>query len=79
MGASAPFFLLRPKGLATPWPATHTIRRAGVTALGMGGSNAHVIVEQPPAEPATRPDPGRHTLVLSGRTPEAVRAEGIRP
>jgi acyl transferase domain-containing protein len=63
---------------ATPWPTTHAIRRAGVTALGMGGGNAHVIVEQPPAEPAAPPDPGRHTLVISGRTPEAVRAAAGR-
>ncbi|WP_431047260.1 beta-ketoacyl synthase N-terminal-like domain-containing protein [Streptomyces sp. P1-3] len=34
-----------------PWPAADGPRRAGVTALGVGGTNAHAVLEQPSAVP----------------------------
>ncbi|WP_415925783.1 type I polyketide synthase, partial [Streptomyces scabiei] len=62
------------------WPAAPgRTRRAAVSSFGISGTNAHVIleaVEQDAPEPTvTR---GLVPLVLSGRSPEAVRAQARR-
>ncbi len=57
----------------TPWPGDRP-RRAGISSLGVGGTNAHVIVEEAPALPPTPPAAPEQVLALSGRDDEAVAA-----
>ncbi|MFH0244295.1 type I polyketide synthase [Streptomyces sp. HK10] len=45
---------------------------AMVNSLGMGGTNAHAILEEPPALPAGGPSRRRQPVLLSAKTPEAL-------
>ena len=56
------------------WPAGTTPRRAAVNSLGIGGTNAHVVLEEAPppyAAPAAADRP-LHVLALSAKTPAAL-------
>lgn len=52
----------------TDWPEQAYPRRAGVNSLGMGGTNAHVVLEEGPRMDSTPAAPGWHILPVSAKS-----------
>ncbi|MET8062824.1 type I polyketide synthase [Micromonospora sp. NPDC005686] len=65
-----------------PWPSDGRPRRAGVSSFGISGTNAHVVVEEPPEadadDSAPAPDAACVPWVLSAKSEPALRAMAAR-
>ncbi|BBB02299.1 putative polyketide synthase [Actinacidiphila reveromycinica] len=66
---------------ASAWKRGDRPRRAAVHTFGIGGTNAHVVLEEAPPGPPRAPEPGggqAYVLPLSARSDGAVRAQAAR-
>jgi acyl transferase domain-containing protein len=67
---NSPFYV---NTVLTEWTAERGPRRAGVTSLGIGGTNAHVVLEEArPVEEHAAPKKPYQLLVLSAKTASAL-------
>ena len=66
---SSPFFVATE---ACEWSAGAEGRRAGISSLGVGGTNAHAVLEEAPPLFTQTPAAEHELLVLSARSPSAL-------
>jgi acyl transferase domain-containing protein len=73
---SGPFYV---NTQAVPWWRNGAPRRAGVSSLGVGGTNAHVVLEEaPPRAPGPSADRSPQLFCLSARTRTSLEALSMR-
>ncbi|MFF1606393.1 type I polyketide synthase [Amycolatopsis sp. NPDC058278] len=64
---------------ARAWPRNGRPRRAGVSSFGVSGTNAHLIIEEAPAEePVPVPEAAVVPLVVSARSAAALSGQAER-
>jgi acyl transferase domain-containing protein/surfactin synthase thioesterase subunit/acyl carrier protein len=70
--ANSPFSVA---GENTEWPESNSPRRAGVNSLGIGGTNAFVVLEEAPARKESPPaSDGLQLFCLSGNDSRGLRS-----
>ncbi|MEV4414360.1 beta-ketoacyl synthase N-terminal-like domain-containing protein [Catellatospora sp. NPDC049609] len=73
--AASPFYV---NATLATWTPDSGPRRAAVSSFGIGGTNAHVVLEAPPAARPTRADRPVHLLRISARSAAARDAAAAR-
>jgi amino acid adenylation domain-containing protein len=63
--SATPFYV---QATLSNWPRSNVARIAGVSSFGVGGTNAHVIVEEGPEPSGASPEQSSELLVLSAKT-----------
>ena len=67
--ANSPFFV---NATLRDWTTDGTPRRAGISSLGVGGTNAHIVLEEAPAARPPGPSRAWQLLLLSARTSDSL-------
>lgn len=73
--AASPFYVTT---RLHPWESNGHPRRAAVSSFGVGGTNAHVVLEEAPARPAPTERRPHQLLTLSARSEAALDEAGRR-
>ena len=73
--ATSPFYV---NTRLRPWPVEQSPRRAGVSCFGLGGTNAHVVIEQGHSLPSGEPSRPEQLILLSARSESALAAQAER-
>ena len=68
----------RVSGRLEPWPRGSQPRRAAVSSFGVGGTNAHVVLEEAPFQAPSDAAAGPQVLLLSARSQAALDKAGAR-
>src|SRR6266404_653735 len=66
---NSPFFI---NTTLKEWKSDQKPKRAGVSAFGVGGTNAHVILEEAPAQTSSNSQRPAQLLILSARSEKAL-------
>jgi acyl transferase domain-containing protein len=67
--ANSPYYVV---DRLTPWPRGGQPRRAAVSSFGVGGTNAHVVLEEAPHPARAGEEGGERLLLLSARNEPAL-------
>jgi phosphopantetheine--protein transferase-like protein len=73
--ANSPFHI--PTGLIQ-WSTDGSPRRAGVSSMGIGGTNVHVVLEEAPSVSSSASSRPYQLILLSAKSPSAVKESALR-